>query len=181
MPHIHTEPGQHDLTASAFIVRTDGVEPRVLLHFHKKLGIYLQFGGHVELNETPPQAIKHEIEEEAGYSMDQLKLLQPKDRIHSLTTRDMHPYPLVLATHPYDDGNFGNHFHTDITYGFVADEEPKNKPAEGESIDLRYFTHDELETADESLMPRNVAETGLYVIDNCLKNWESIPAKDIFK
>lgn len=38
MAHIHTKPGQHDLTASAYIIRDDGNEPVVLLHRHKKLG-----------------------------------------------------------------------------------------------------------------------------------------------
>ena len=36
MPHINTKPGQHDFTASAFIVRLDRSEPQVLLHLHKK-------------------------------------------------------------------------------------------------------------------------------------------------
>ena len=31
MPHIHTEPGQHDHTASAYIFRTDFSEPKVML------------------------------------------------------------------------------------------------------------------------------------------------------
>lgn len=53
MPHIHTEPGQHDHTASAYIVRLDEAEPALILHRHKILGQYLQFGGHVELDENP--------------------------------------------------------------------------------------------------------------------------------
>lgn len=36
MSHIHTKPGQHDFTASAFIIRTDGTEPRAMVHMHKK-------------------------------------------------------------------------------------------------------------------------------------------------
>ena len=45
MAHIHTEPGQHDFTASAFIIRTDTPEPKLLLHRHKLVGKYLQIGG----------------------------------------------------------------------------------------------------------------------------------------
>jgi 8-oxo-dGTP pyrophosphatase MutT (NUDIX family) len=181
MPHIHTEPGQHDLTASAFIVRIIDGQPNVLLHMHKKLGLYLQFGGHVELDETPAQAVKHEVEEESGYKMNQLRLLQPRDRLKSLSARDMHPYPVVLATHPFDDGKFSEHFHTDITYAFVTEEAPENVPKEGESVDLRYLKREELVTADEPLMPRNVAETAMYIMDTCLKSWEQVPAVEIFK
>lgn len=81
MAHIHTNPGEHDLTASAFIVRDDFEEPRLLLHMHKKLHILLQPGGHVELNENPWQAIEHELREETGYTFDELEVLQPKDRL----------------------------------------------------------------------------------------------------
>lgn len=35
MSHIHTNPGEHDLAASAFIIRTDAPEPQLLLHVHK--------------------------------------------------------------------------------------------------------------------------------------------------
>jgi hypothetical protein len=49
MAHIHTEPGQHDFTASAFIIRLDRLDergqPKLLLHKHKKLHKLLQFGG----------------------------------------------------------------------------------------------------------------------------------------
>ena len=65
MPHIHTKPGQHDHTVSAFIVRLDGKQPRILLHRHKKSGVYMQFGGHIELHENPWQAISHELLEES--------------------------------------------------------------------------------------------------------------------
>ena len=66
MAHIHTQPGQHDHTASAYIIRTDLDTPRIMLHLHRKIGKYLQFGGHVELNETPWQAVVHELREESG-------------------------------------------------------------------------------------------------------------------
>lgn len=72
MPHIHEGDGQHDLTAGAFIIRFDQDEPKGLLHFHRKLHKLLPIGGHVELNESPWQAIAHELDEESGYSMSQL-------------------------------------------------------------------------------------------------------------
>jgi 8-oxo-dGTP pyrophosphatase MutT (NUDIX family) len=87
MSHIHKKPGQHDHTASTFLFRTDFSEPKVMLHFHQKLGSYMQFGGHVELNETPWQTVIHELREESGYDIDQLQILQPKQRLKASAVR----------------------------------------------------------------------------------------------
>ena len=57
MPHIHTEPGQHDQTVSAFIFRKVDGEYKAFLHMHRTLGTLMQVGGHVELDETPWGAI----------------------------------------------------------------------------------------------------------------------------
>ena len=57
MPHIQTGPGQHDTTSRALIVRLDTPSPQILLHIHKKYGRLMQLGGHVELTETPWQAV----------------------------------------------------------------------------------------------------------------------------
>ncbi len=93
MSHIHTAPGQHDATVSAFIIRID-TEPLVLLHKHKKLGILGQIGGHVELHENPWQAIQHEIKEESGYDITDLMILQPKPIIHDLRGGQLTPIPI---------------------------------------------------------------------------------------
>ena len=53
MPHIHTEPGQHDHTVGAFIICLGNNSPKILLHMHKKLNKLLPIGGHIELNEAP--------------------------------------------------------------------------------------------------------------------------------
>ena len=74
MPHIHTEPDQHDMTVSAYIVRTDSAEPLCLVHMHRKIGKLAQIGGHIELNETPWQSIAHELEEESGYTLENATL-----------------------------------------------------------------------------------------------------------
>lgn len=151
MPHIHTNPGQHDHTASAFILRTpldarpsfDNI--RLLVHMHKKFGVLLQPGGHIELNETPWDAINHEIQEETGFDMEQLYLLQPNDRYAVKTLSHpnsiLHPIPFFHNTH--DAGEDG-HRHTDITYLFVTNEEPRHELAEDESQDLRWLTLDEI-------------------------------------
>ena len=136
MPHIHTEPGQHDMTVSAYIVRTDEEEPLCLVHMHRKMGKLMQAGGHIELNETPWQSVAHEIAEETGFTLDELKVAQHSaDRTVEVASVN-HPTPFDMNTHSV--GN--DHFHSDLCYGFVADGPAKNPPAGGESTDQRWLT-----------------------------------------
>lgn len=170
MPHIHTKPGQHDLTVSAFIVRTDTKEPTLILHKHKKLNIYLQFGGHVELNENPWQALAHELQEESGYSLNQLKLLQPKKVLKKLDGIELHPYPLCINTHSFDE----NHSHIDIDYLFLADGPPKANISTGESEIIKYFTRSELMKLKTREIPRNIIEIADFIFDTAIKEWDQI-------
>jgi len=167
VPHIHTERGQHDLTASAFIVRLDTPEPTLFLHRHKKLGTFLEFGGHVELDQTPWQAVVDEVEAESGYTPEQLKVLQPEAVLTKLTGVVLHPYPLCVMTHAFDD----THFHTDIEYLLVASSPPNKPVGEGESTDLRAFTQAELLALDPSEVPENIREMAAFIFTVCLSEW----------
>lgn len=175
MPHIHKDHGEHDLTASAFIIRDDLPEPRLMLHMHKLLGVLLQPGGHVELHENPWQAIEHEIREETGYTFEELEVLQPKDRIRSLTNADLHPTPLVVNTHNFDAE--GLHRHIDMSFSFVAHGEPLLAPEEGESLDVRWLTSEQLAALDPSEIFENVREIGQYVLTHVYSEWERESAK----
>lgn len=64
MPHIHTAPGHHDYTADTFVVHV--TSKKVLIRYHDKHDMWLVPGGHIELNETPPEAALREIKEETG-------------------------------------------------------------------------------------------------------------------
>ncbi len=176
MAHIHTQPGQHDHTASAYIIRTDFDEPKIMLHLHRKIGKYLQFGGHVELHETPWQAVAHELREESGYDIDQLRILQPEQRVKQLSDAVIHPQPAAHSTHPFGGGT--DHFHTDIGYAVVATEPPRHLPEDGESTTIKLLTRSELAAMPESDLPDNVKQIGLFIFDYCLKHWESVPATE---
>lgn len=175
MSHIHTEPGQHDLTACAYIVRTDLPEPALLLHQHRTLNKWLQFGGHVELNENPWQAVLREIREESGYEPAQLKLLQPDIPLITLSGATSHPWPVSLNTH-----RFGtlDHYHNDIAYAFTASQSPKHKEIDGESATFGAFGRDALAALPDDEIPANVRETGLIILDNYLKNWRQVELPD---
>ena len=172
MAHIHTEPGQHDHTASAFIVRYDQETPKLLLHMHKKLGVLLQPGGHVELTETPWQAVLHEVKEETGYDLAQLKLLQPKVRIKTLRGAVLHPQPLVHNTHHFDPE--GVHKHSDISYAFIADGLPIGVPDEGESLDQRWMSLEDIQAAPSSVIYDNVRDIAAFLLTDVLGAWEVV-------
>lgn len=170
MPHIHTKPGEHDHTASAFIVRTDFDEPKVMLHMHKILKKYLQFGGHIETTENPWEAVTHELLEESGYELSQLKLLQPKQRMKPLNDVTLHPMPIYQITHQFNE----THLHTDGAYAFLTDQAPKHQISDDESGEIRLFTRSELAElpADQTL--ESVREAALFVFDVCLPEWERV-------
>lgn len=172
MPHLNTGPGEKDSTISAFIVRTDGSEPRALVHLHRKLGRLLPLGGHIEDDQTPWQATAAEVEQESGFLLSQLSVLQPVQRIKSLPKVILHPYPVVLNTHPITP----DHDHRDIAFAFVTQEDPKGQMGEGESLDLRWLTESELDRLDETEIYPMVKSVYQFIFDVCLSEWEAVPA-----
>ncbi|HJP81677.1 MAG TPA: NUDIX domain-containing protein [Candidatus Saccharimonadales bacterium] len=177
MPHIHTEPGQHDHTASVYLFRTDFDEPKVVLHRHKKFNKYLQFGGHVELHETPWQAIIHELREESGYDINQIRILQPETRMTKISNSILHPQPVVHSTHPIGPpvADF-EHFHTDIAYAATTDRDPIHQPEEGESTSIQLFTRDELIALPDEQIIKNAREIMLHIFDHILPTWQPVEA-----
>lgn len=170
MPHLHTESGQHDLTVTAFVVRMDESEPTVLLHMHRTHKRLMPVGGHVELSETPWQAVGHELSEESGYTLADLHILQPPDRMEKLRGANLHPYPVVVNTHVAAD----KHYHTDLSYAFVATHKPQRPVAANESKDLRWLTRQELDRLVEPTIFLNTQDTYRYVLDVCLVNWQLV-------
>ncbi len=176
MPHIHTDSGQHDMTISAYIVRMQDDEPLCLVHMHRKYGMLMQPGGHIELSETPWGAMQHELKEETGYSLDELSVLQPSGMRITLDEKVVtHPLPLVINTHPVKN----DHFHTDNSYAFVARSAPKNLPHEDESDDLRWLTLVELkQSVDDGLVYNNVFKIYEAVVTYYLEQYDWLPATD---
>jgi len=171
VPHLHTNPGDHDLTVSAYVVRLDGV-PRVLVHRHRLLGMLLQCGGHVETSETPWAALAHELAEEAGYVLAELDVLQPRPAAVPVTGAVAHPVPFCFETHRLGR----DHFHTDLAYALVATAEPSGGPDADESQDLRWVTLDELRAlaaAGEAL--EDVAAVYAAILTDG-RRWHRIPA-----
>jgi len=171
MAHIHTAFGQHDHTASAFIFRLDGTEPKILLIRHKILNLLLQPGGHVELNENIWQAIQHEIVEETGYELSQLKVLQPEYRFPHLANSIIHPTAVVQSTH-----GFGiEHKHIDTAYAFITYESPSNAPEEGEAQDIYWVTFEEFQALPDNEVVIDVRAIASAIFKHHLEYWKPVP------
>jgi 8-oxo-dGTP pyrophosphatase MutT (NUDIX family) len=116
------------VTGSAVVTGRRGT----VLHWHKRIGGWMQPGGHIDAGETPWGAALRETQEETG-----LQVRHPGGG----------PQLLHLDAHPA-----GSHFHLDLRYLLeAADEEPAPPP--GESQQVRWFTlTDALEVADDALI-----------------------------
>lgn len=172
MAHIHTEPGQYDHTASAFIINPKN--NTLLLHQHKILGIWIQPGGHIELNETPWETLTHELQEETGFDISLLEVLQKGFVVEGLVENVL-PLPLVYRTHEFP--NAVPHSHIDSAYGFIAEVEPTLPLGEDESDILEWFTYEQLAELEEGV---NVAPDTKTIGMALLKSYhtlERVPAE----
>jgi 8-oxo-dGTP pyrophosphatase MutT (NUDIX family) len=116
------------VTASAVVWGRRGT----LLHRHKRMGIWMQPGGHLEPGECPSDAALRETAEETG-----LTVSHPEGR----------PRLLHVDVHPA----FRGHTHLDLRYELRAGEEDPCPPP-GESPDVRWFSwQDALAVADNAL------------------------------
>ncbi|MGW4028034.1 NUDIX hydrolase [Streptomyces sp. NPDC004838] len=123
------------VTASALVIAPE--RGRVLLTLHKKLGMWLQMGGHCEPGDpTLALAALREATEESG--IQGLTLLP--SGTGGPVRLDRHPIPSPC------------NWHLDVQYAALA---PAGAVAEisDESLDLRWFTYDEVPgVADESVV-----------------------------
>lgn len=113
-------------TGSAFVVSADGA--RGLLHHHRKLDRWLQFGGHCDGEEDVLSVAQREAYEESGIDGLIVASVRPFDL-------DIHEIP-ALGSEPA-------HFHYDVRYVLIAPEDAQMRTSP-ESKELRWFTGEEM-------------------------------------
>ncbi|MEE1757345.1 NUDIX hydrolase [Streptomyces sp. SP18CS02] len=120
------------LTASALVV--DPERGRVLLTLHRKLGMWLQMGGHCEPGDaTVERAALREAAEESGIAGLELLAGGP-------VRLDRHAIPAPC------------HWHLDVQYVALAPSDAVEAISD-ESLDLRWFGYDEVaDVADASVV-----------------------------
>jgi 8-oxo-dGTP pyrophosphatase MutT (NUDIX family) len=117
------------VTASGIVVGPRGT----VLHLHKRLGIWMQPGGHIDPGETPAVAARREANEELGIGVE-------------------HPAAGPLFVHlDVHDAALG-HTHLDLRYLLLGDDvDPRPPP--GESPEARWCEWDEaMALADPGLV-----------------------------
>ena len=107
------------VTASAIVLDGYGA---TLLHRHRRLGLWLQPGGHVERGESLAAAALREAREETGVAL-------------------VHPPsgPLLLHVDVHEGPR--GHVHLDVRYALLAARGAAGTPAEGESLEVAWFDY----------------------------------------
>ena len=118
-------------TSTGFLVR-DG---KVLLVNHRKLRMWLPFGGHIEPNEDPVEALHREAREETGFEIE-IVAEQPE-----IDQRGVHvlPAPETILLEDIEPG----HVHIDLIY-FVRPVGGAQRLAVSEHSEMRWFDREAL-------------------------------------
>ncbi len=136
-------------TATTIIVH----KQKVLLHLHKKLGIWLPVGGHIDRDELPEETASREAEEESGLKVE---LYNPDKQTGMGETKQLFRPMYILLENI-------NEFHQHIDFIYYAKAmTSKVSSQNGETDNLKWFTADEIKELDDC--PKNVKVISLEAI-----------------
>ncbi|MCL5874419.1 MAG: NUDIX domain-containing protein [Candidatus Thermoplasmatota archaeon] len=149
------------IVAGVLIMSMDG--RKVLLVKHRKLGVWIYPGGHIEENETPLECAVRESEEETGASFDVLNTDEFTVRAEAANSL---PRPLVIMDEivPYSTGA---HEHFDMIYLGIArgmEFHPNN-----ESTDCRWFEKEDIESIETFENVKEIIKYGFSTLANIKK------------
>jgi ADP-ribose pyrophosphatase YjhB (NUDIX family) len=122
-----------DFTATTFVVQGG----RTLLLRHKKLGLWLPPGGHIDPDELPDDAARREVLEESGLEVE---LISPRSRLGDVPVLSR---PECILLEDISD----DHQHIDLIY-FARVTGGSLTISDSEADGYRWCTSDELEAGD---------------------------------
>lgn len=150
-------------TATVYIVYNG----KVLLHRHKKLGIWIGFGGHIDRDELPEMTAVREVKEETGLDVEIIQL----DPVKSLSRDEVaHPRVQILHRPAHVLLEDINEFHQHIDFIYYATAETDAVVLEAGIAEYKWFTAHELDAMPE--LQENVAKFGreaIQIISNKLQ------------
>jgi 8-oxo-dGTP pyrophosphatase MutT (NUDIX family) len=154
--NLSTKPAKHCATVVAWGL----VDGKVLLVKHKKLGIWMAPGGHIDEGELPYLAAQREFLEETGISGKVVSYLPLPEGKNS----EYLPMPFAINLHeinkPRGSGFCEQHY---AWFYFIVPSVTEFKRQEEEVTDIGWFSRDQiegLETTDD------IKAEAMFVFDN---------------
>ena len=127
-------------------------ENKVLLTWNKNLQTWIPVGGHIDLGETPEEAISREVAEETGFDF---KILSPNNNKSSNVK--------ILSNHWVQVENVPHHNkHMNFVFFGKCTTWDSNTKTTDEDEKLKWFSKEELE--NEQGMLESVKASSLYAL-----------------
>jgi 8-oxo-dGTP pyrophosphatase MutT (NUDIX family) len=150
-------------TATGYVV----IKGNILLHWHKKVKLWLPPGGHIEKDESPSTAVLREVMEETSLKVD----IFPQIETIKFEYPEISHSPRHILIEDVQDPVEGNHQHIDLIYYCTAVEDCINKLSEGWIT----ATHQELNVNKSSFstdisFSKDVREIGMLAIASVSNN-----------
>jgi len=129
-------------------------DKNVLLVHHRKLGLWLPVGGHIEANETPEDALKREAKEEADI---EIEIAGSRDEAGDVKgTVEVLTNPDHIQLEDID----ARHQHIDLAY-FARTRSSSVKLKADEHHEIRWFSEKELDSPDITANVRHFARKAI--------------------
>jgi len=120
-----------------YLVRDDG---KVLLHWNKNMNTWIPVGGHIEVGETPREAIRREIKEETEFDFDFLE------------NSEIQGNSKIIKFHRFQIDTVPHHNHH-MTFVFVGKcKEYFEKQGTDKGEKLKWFSKDEILEIKEDMI-----------------------------
>lgn len=162
MSHIHTNTGECDFTVTGFVVHNE----KLLLIKHKKMHSLLPPGGHIEVNQSPIEALYTEILEEAGITKHDLELITSyhNANLNFIQETDSSSLAVPFDINIHDITTGSSHRHIDLAY-ILLSRTNSVKPETGESQEYGWYSKPNIQNLNDEVIYKNTRNRALWVLD----------------